>query len=71
MRNPFIALALAAVATRNLIKASAIQAFNRGEFVAQGRPTSYAKKSGLTTSAAKRASVKAKNRARHRAACRA
>lgn len=34
------------------------------------RPTSYARKTGLTVAASKRASVKAKNRAKHKLAVR-
>lgn len=70
MRNPFVALAMAAVAMQQMFRSRAMAAFNSGAFVEQSRPTSYAKKTGLTTAAAKRASIKAKNRAKHRAACR-
>lgn len=70
MRNPFVAMALAAVAMQQMFRTHAMAAFKSGAFVEQDRPTSYAKKTGLTTAAAKRAAVKAKNRAKHRAACR-
>lgn len=71
MRNPFVAMAMAAVAMQQMFKARAMAAFNKGAFVEAARPSSYAKKTGLTTAAAKRAAIKAKNRARNRAACRA
>lgn len=70
MKNPFVAMALAAAAAAQMFRSQALQAFRGGAFVEQDRPTSYAKKTGLTVAAAKRAAVKAKNRARHRAACR-
>jgi len=70
MRNPFVAMALAVVAAQASFKAHALAALNAGGYVAQDRPTSYAKKTGLTVAAAKRAAIKAKNRAHHRAACR-
>ena len=70
MRNPFVAMAMAAVAMQQMFRTRALAAFSSGAFVEQGRPTSYAKKTGLTTAASKRAAIKAKNRARHRAACR-
>lgn len=66
MRNPFVAMAMAVVAAQDSFAAHALAAFK----VAQERPTSYAKKTGLTVAAAKRAAIKAKNRAHHRAACR-
>lgn len=62
MRNPFVAMAMAVVAAQ--------AAFKAGGYVEQDRPTSYAKKAGLTTAAVKRAAIKAKNRASHCAACR-
>lgn len=68
MRNPFISMALAAVAMQQAFKVRAIAAFNSGAFAVQDRPSSYAKKTGLTVAAVKRAAVKAKNRAKHRAA---
>lgn len=70
MRNPFVAMAMAVVAAQEAFKGRALAAFKAGGYVEQDRPTSYAKKTGLTVAAAKRAAVKAKNRARHRAACR-
>lgn len=70
MRNPFIAAALGVMAMHHAFKAKAIAAFNSGDHIEQGRATSYAKKTGLTIAAAKRAAIKAKNRAKHRAACR-
>ena len=70
MRNPFISMALAAVAMQQMFRAKAFAAFNAGEFVEQDRPTSYARKTGLTVAAAKRSAIKAKNRSKHRAACR-
>lgn len=71
MRNPFVALAVAAMAQLQAVRSQAILAFNRGEFSpTDDRPSSYSRKTGMTVAAAKRAAVKAKNRARHRAACR-
>lgn len=70
MRNPFIAAALAVVAMQQAFKVKALATFNNGGLVEQDRPTSYAKKTGLTIAASKRAALKAKNRAKHRAACR-
>lgn len=70
MRNPFVAMAMAVVAAQQMLKSQMLAAFRAGEYVEQTRPTSYAKKTGLTTAAAKRAAIKTKNRARHRAACR-
>ncbi len=70
MKNPFVAMALAAAAAAQMFRGRAIAAFNNGAFVEQMRPTSYAKKTGLTTAAAQRAALKAKNRAKHRRACR-
>ena len=70
MRNPFVAMAMAVVAAQEAFKGHALAAFKAGGYVEQDRPTSYAKKTGLTVAAAKRAAAKAKNRARHRAACR-
>ncbi|MFA5027018.1 MAG: hypothetical protein WC713_04025 [Candidatus Methylomirabilota bacterium] len=70
MRNPFVAMALAAVAMQASFRAAAFNAFNNGEFSDPSRPTSYAKKTGLTVAASKRAAIKSKNRAKHRAACR-
>ncbi len=70
MKNPFVAMALAATAAAQMFRSQALAAFRSGAVVEQTRPTSYAKKTGLTTAASKRAAIKAKNRARHRAACR-
>lgn len=70
MRNPFVAMAMAVVAAQQMFKSQALAAFKAGGYVEQDRPTSYAKKTGLTVAAAKRAAIKAKHRARHRAACR-
>lgn len=71
MKNPFVAVALAAVAAANAMRVQTIAAFRAGDFVVeQPRPASYARKTGLTTASVKRAAIKAKNRARHRAACR-
>ena len=66
MRNPFVAMAMAAVAMQQMFRMRAIAAFNNGVFVESGRPTSYAKKTGLTVASSKRVATKAKNRARHR-----
>lgn len=67
MRNPFVAMAMAAVAMQQAFKVRALAAFNNGDYIEQDRPTSYARKTGLTNSAVKRAAIKAKNRAKHRA----
>lgn len=53
-------MAMAAAAVQQMFRTRAIAAFNAG----------HAKKTGLTVAAAKRAAIKAKNRAKHRAACR-
>lgn len=71
MRNPFIAMALAAAAAAQIFRSQALQAFRGGAFVEPDRPSSYAKKTGLTTAAVKRAALKAKNRARNKRALRA
>lgn len=70
MRNPFVAMALAAAAVRAMVRSTAIARFQSGQFIDPVRPTSYARKTGMTVASAKRAAIKAKNRARHRAACR-
>ena len=68
MRNQFVAMVMAAVAMQKMFRTRAPAAFNAGEFAEQSRPTSYAKKTGLTVAANKRAAIKSKNRAKHRAA---
>lgn len=70
MKNPFVAVALAAVAAANALRVQTITAFRAGDFVMEQRPTSYSRKTGLTNAAVKRTAIKAKNRAKHRAACR-
>lgn len=70
MKNPFVAMALAAAAAAQMFRSQALQAFRGGAFVEPDRPSSYAKKTGLTTAAVKRAALKSKNRAKHRRACR-
>lgn len=71
MRNPFVAMAMAAATVLQASRTRVLAAFNRGVFVEAAPPTSYAIKTGLTVAAAKRAATKTKNRAKHRAACRA
>lgn len=66
MRNPFVAMALAAVAASTMFRSRVLS----GEITVDARPSSYAKKSGSTNAAVKRAARKARNQARHRAACR-
>lgn len=69
MRNPFVAMALAAAASIAAFRNQAIQNFNSGVYAEPIRPTSFARKTGMTTAGSKRAATKARNRARHRAAC--
>ncbi len=69
MRNPFIAMALAAAASVQMFRNMKIMAFNNGEYADPQRPTSYARNTGLTVAQSKRAAIKAKNRAKHRRAC--
>lgn len=70
MKNPFLNMAMASLAAAQLLRSRALQAFKAGVFVEPDRPRSYAKKNGLTTAAVKRAAIKARNRAKHRRACR-
>ena len=70
MKNPFLNMAMASMAAAELLRSRALQAFKAGVFVEPDRPRSYAKKTGLTTAAVKRAAIKARNRAKHRRACR-
>lgn len=71
MKNPFVAMATAALAAQQMLRSKIFAAFSRGEILADiQRPTSYARKTGLTVAAAKRMAKKEKNRRRHRLACR-
>ncbi|OIR02585.1 hypothetical protein GALL_152990 [mine drainage metagenome] len=65
MRNPFVAMALAAAALASSLREKAILEFHKGEWVAP--PTATTRKRGTSVAQAKRAAIKAKNRQRHRA----
>ena len=68
MRNPFAAMALAAVAALQAFQQSRIAGFNAGEHT-PGKHR-YNKKTGMSVASARRAATKARNVARHKAACR-
>lgn len=73
MKNPFIAMAMAmameAVAMQQAFRSQALAAFNRGEFSDDTSVGGYRKNPVGTVAQAKRAAIKAKNRARNRASC--
>lgn len=70
MKNPFVVMAMAAVAMQQMFRDQALMSFQAGNFIAATQQPTHRKNSGLTVAGAKRASIKAKNRAKHRAACR-
>ena len=61
MRNPFVAMALAAAASIAAFRNQAIQNFNSGNYVPSVRPTSFARKTGMTVAGSKRSATKARN----------
>lgn len=70
MKNPFIAMAMAAVAMQQAFWSQSLAAFNRGEFSDDTGVGGYRKHPAGTVAQAKRAAIKAKNRARNRASVR-
>lgn len=69
MRNPFVSMALAAAAIAASLRNNMLIDFQRGVNRA-APPTATTRKNGGTVAQAKRAAIKAKNRAKHRRACR-
>lgn len=69
MRNPFVAMAIVAAA----IRSASAEAFRRavqGSHIVPGIREPRYLKHGPTVAQVKRAAIKAKNRAKHRRACR-